>query len=255
MQWCLYHDQSPEFRAVILYKEPALLVFANVCVKSADRNIVNSNVCVVSSSKPYFVCAIEVDNVKLFLFFGLWFWLVYLKSLDNKIIALWLSYFKDLMGLLIVNEMVLQLMFAQFAMKSFPNVRCYMWCHFLVLVATKPMPQAVEMYKRHGSRTLARGNQWVTNFFFFKEANPAHFLIFGIHAQVIVYFACSEPFGLINVIVRCKIKRCLSFCLLLSRWHVQAGNCWSCLHSCVSDFFIFKEIWGLWLIWIFMVKV
>ena len=100
-------NECSEFRAVVFDIKAAMLVFVDIGVKPTNGYVMDSDICVVSSSKPYFVSIIEIDNVQLLLLVCIIFSLIYLESLDNQIITLWLRDFENLMSLLVVNEVIL----------------------------------------------------------------------------------------------------------------------------------------------------
>ena len=61
-------DQSSKFRCVIFDVKLSRIIFVNMCVQSANRDVVDSDVCVMASAKSDFANIVEVDDVDTSLF-------------------------------------------------------------------------------------------------------------------------------------------------------------------------------------------
>ena len=65
-------------------------------MQSADRDIVNSNVCFMASAEPYFVNIIKIYDMQLSLFFLFSVFCVYLGRLYYDVVVSWLLNLKNL---------------------------------------------------------------------------------------------------------------------------------------------------------------
>ena len=108
MQWRLYLNQSPKFRAIILNKVAALLILLYKRMLPAHRDVVDAYIGIVASAKFYFINIIEVNNMQLLLLFMIIFWRVNLEGLDNDVVFLGFYYFEDLKRLLTTLILIFQ---------------------------------------------------------------------------------------------------------------------------------------------------
>ena len=94
----------------------------------------DSHICIMSSTKPYFICIVEVDDVKLLLTLVILLRGINLKRLNDDKILLRLTDIEYLMCLVSMSEVILELSFAQLTVKGFPSVSCHVRCNFLIFV-------------------------------------------------------------------------------------------------------------------------
>lgn len=166
--------QRAEFGIIVFDVEAALIVLFNECMLTTDRNVVDAHVGVVTATQLDFINIVEVDDVQLLLLLVIVFGRVDLERLNNYVVLLWLNDLKDLESLLTIRVGVLQLGLAQLAVECFPDVRGHVHAYLLVLVATQPLPQALDVHMGHRSGALAWRDERIVLLKLVREADPAH---------------------------------------------------------------------------------
>jgi hypothetical protein len=73
MQWGLDLDEGSELGIVVLNIIASLIIFFNECMLPTDRNVVDSYICLVSTTKFDLIDVVKVDNMQLLLLFMLVF--------------------------------------------------------------------------------------------------------------------------------------------------------------------------------------
>jgi hypothetical protein len=104
--------------------------------------IMDSNISIVTSTKPYFVGVVEINNVKLLLALVVLLWGVNLERFYHDIILMWFLNLKYLVRPCSMSEVILKLIFAKLTMEGFPSVSCHIRSYLLVFVTAQPLPQA-----------------------------------------------------------------------------------------------------------------
>lgn len=79
MKRCLNLHQRSKFRCVVFNVEFTRVIFVNVRMQSADRDIMNSNISVMASTKSDFVDIVEVNHMDTSLLILFIFICVYLE--------------------------------------------------------------------------------------------------------------------------------------------------------------------------------
>ena len=161
MQWRLNLHECSKLRIVIFNEKSTLIIFFDEGVLSADGDVVNAHIGIMSTAKFYFVDVVEVDNMQLFLLFMIVFWGINLKRFDYDVVFFWFDYFEDLEVLFAEGVRVFEFGFAEFAVKSLPNVRRHMHPNLLILISTQPLTKAFNMYVLHRARTFAWRDEWI----------------------------------------------------------------------------------------------
>ena len=167
------------------------------------RNIMDTNIGIVTTTQFYFINIVEIDYVQLLLFFVVIFRRIYLERLDHDVILLRFDYLKDLEGLFAIFVTILQFRFTELTVEGFPHISCDMHSDFLVLIPTQPLPEALQVDMRHGARALAWGDQRIILLLVIREANPTHSLVaLGHMASRPNAFAIARlTFSIISIIL------------------------------------------------------
>jgi len=112
-------------------------------VKPRNRYIVNSNIRIVASAKPYLVRVVEVNDVKLLLTLMVLLRRVNLERLYHYEVLMRFADLKNLVCPRSMSEVILKFALAQLAMEGFPSVSCHVRSYLLIFVTTQPLPQAL----------------------------------------------------------------------------------------------------------------
>ena len=105
----------------------------------------DSNVCIVTTTKTDFFSVVEVHYVELLLFLIVLLRRIYLKTLDDQIIFSRFYNFKNLVHYSVMFKLVFKLRFTKFTMKSFPSIAGYMRCYLFILIPAKPLPETFQV--------------------------------------------------------------------------------------------------------------
>ena len=117
----------------------------------------DSNVCIVPTTKTDFFSVIEVYYVELLLFLVVLLRRIYLKALDDQIIFGRFYNFKNLVHYSVVLKLVFKLRFTKLTMESFPSIAGYMWGNLFILIPAEPLPKTFQVDILHGPRALTWG--------------------------------------------------------------------------------------------------
>ena len=116
-------DQRSKLGLVVLKVEPSELIPVNNSVQSANRNVDDPHICLVTTPKLYAICVLKTDDVDLPVLFVFVFVAGDLLGFEDDEVLVGLLNLEDFVGLIVNLIGVLQLLLAQFAVESLPSVR------------------------------------------------------------------------------------------------------------------------------------
>ena len=140
MEGSLDLNQGTELWTVVFDIDTAVLISTDVGMQSRNWNIVDTNICIVPTTKTDFFSIVEVYYVELFLFLVVLLRRIYLETLNDQIIFGRFNNFKNLVHYSIVFKLIFKLRFTKLTMESFPSIAGYMWRNLFILIPAEPLP-------------------------------------------------------------------------------------------------------------------
>lgn len=155
--WCFDLNEGAELAIVVFNYNLSFAVSLNVSMASTDGDVSNSQIIIMASSHFQRTLLVQIQDVKSLWLCRVWVWILTrnLNRFKNNIVRFRFWNLKQEVLLVIEEDAVLVLGFAEFTMKCFPWVADNKGTLSHVFLARKPSTQALKMNPFEGTTASA----------------------------------------------------------------------------------------------------